>query len=124
MTKRDEAGRGFTLILVPHHGALGRQIEVHGRGLILLMTIAIVLLLVVVGAAYVAISGFSRQGELVDLRETVSELRDSLGVVEDYRIRLEAMERELAEIRLARGRVENILCLVSGETPGDSSRAP
>ncbi|MBN1434135.1 hypothetical protein JW921_05200 [Candidatus Fermentibacterales bacterium] len=113
---KEDSRRGFTIILVPHHGGLGRQLEVRGQRLALFYLL-VLLVLALLGAAVLAtVWGLSHQGRTAELVSRVGRLEDSLSAVRGYQHALEEIEAELEELREARRRVENILCLVPGES--------
>lgn len=119
--RSEDKSRGFTFIVVPHHGGLGKQLEVRGKGLVLFMIALILILALATGAGWVTISGLTRRGRVAQLEDRILQLEDSLQVVVEYQRKLETIEAELADLREARQRIENILCLASGEQPDSAS---
>lgn len=72
-----------------------------------------IVIIILMSAIYVMITGLLNKNETQVLRECISALEDSLRKAQEIELRIVEIESELEKIRIVRARVENILSLAA-----------
>jgi hypothetical protein len=104
---------GFSLIVFPYHGGNGRQFEIYGFRLLLFRILFMIVVIILISAIFIMITGLLNRNETQALREHISVLENSLRKAQEVELRIVEIESELENIRIVRSRVENILSLAA-----------